>query len=176
MCLTFNGNRDKELIGYVDANWNSVQNSDGKSTSGYIFTMNGTAITWRSIKQSVIAMSTCEAEYIGICEAVKEGIWISNILEEIGIKNEYIENGIVLNCDNQSAIAVAKNKNSRKSKHIELKYLKIRSEIENKRFKMEYIQSSNQIADYLTKGVSHFKCEKFNNLVNLTSDIHQADI
>ena len=66
---------DKELIvsGYVDASFDTDPD-DSKSQTGYVFTLNGGAISWCSSKQSVVAGSMCEAEYIAASEAANEGV------------------------------------------------------------------------------------------------------
>ena len=67
------GAKDLILTGYTDSNFQT----DIDSTSGSVFTLNGGAIIWRSIKQCCIASSTTEAEYVAACEAAKESIWLS---------------------------------------------------------------------------------------------------
>ena len=56
-----------------------------KSTSGCVFTLGGGAISWRSVKQSCIADSTMEAEYVSACEAAKEAIWLKKFLYDLGV-------------------------------------------------------------------------------------------
>ena len=62
-------------IGYTDSNFQSNIESK-KSTSGYVFTLGGGAISWRSVKQSIIANSTMETEYIVASEVAKEAVWL----------------------------------------------------------------------------------------------------
>ena len=75
MFLVYGG--DKELIvkGYVDASFDTDPD-DSKSQTGYVFTLNGGAVSWCSSKQSVVAGFTCEAEYITASEAANEGVHI----------------------------------------------------------------------------------------------------
>ena len=72
--LVYSGG-DLNLIGYTDSDFQSDKDSR-KSTSGSVFTLGGRAIVWRSIKQSSIADSTMEAEYIAACKAAKEAVWL----------------------------------------------------------------------------------------------------
>ena len=72
--LVYSG-RDLNLIGYTDSDF-QLDKDSRKSTSGSIFTLGGGVVVWRSIKQSSIADSTMEAEYIATCEAVKESVWL----------------------------------------------------------------------------------------------------
>ena len=69
-------------IGYIDSDFQSDIESR-KSTSGYVFTLGGGAVSWRSVKQSSIADSTIEVEYIVASEAVKEAVWLKNFLLDL---------------------------------------------------------------------------------------------
>ena len=71
-----------EPVGYTDSDFQSDINSR-KSTLGYVFTFRGGAISWRSVKQSSIADSTMEAEYIAASEAAKEAVWLKNFLMDL---------------------------------------------------------------------------------------------
>ncbi|XP_070043796.1 secreted RxLR effector protein 161-like [Nicotiana tomentosiformis] len=64
--------------GYTDASFSS-DNDDNKSISGYVFTLNGGAVSWKSSKQAAIADSVTEAEYIAASEAAKEAVWMKKI-------------------------------------------------------------------------------------------------
>lgn len=67
--------------GYAEAAYNNTD--DKKSTSGYVFLMGGGAVTWRSKKQTTIAPSSTEAEYVALCEAGHKACWLRNLLEEL---------------------------------------------------------------------------------------------
>ena len=73
-----------EPIGYTDSDFQFDIDSR-KSTSGYVFTFEGGAISWRSMKQSSIADSTMEAEYIAASEAAKEAVWLKNFLMDLEV-------------------------------------------------------------------------------------------
>ena len=68
ICLVYGGDEELVVKGYVDASFNTDLD-DSKSQSGYVFILNGAAVSWRSSKQSVIAASTTEAEYVAAAEA-----------------------------------------------------------------------------------------------------------
>ena len=108
-------------IGYTDSNFQSDLDFK-KSTSGYVFTLGGGAISWRSVKQSCIADSTMEAEYVATCEVAKEAIWLKKFLSNLGVlRMEQVP--ITLFCDNNGAVAQSKDpRNHKKGKHIERKY------------------------------------------------------
>ena len=71
-------------VGYTDLDFMSNKDSR-KSTSGHLFTLEGGAVSWRSIKQKCIANSTTEAEYVAACEAVKEVVWLKKFLIELEV-------------------------------------------------------------------------------------------
>ncbi|XP_074300683.1 secreted RxLR effector protein 161-like [Silene latifolia] len=100
------GDCELKVFGYTDANYASDKD-DSKSTSGYVFTLNGGAVSWRSSKQGTVDDSVTEAEYIAACDAAKEAVWIRMFLTELGVVPS-VEEGVPLMCDNTGAIAQAK--------------------------------------------------------------------
>ncbi|PKI62641.1 hypothetical protein CRG98_016912 [Punica granatum] len=107
-----------ELVGYTDADMARDIDSR-KSTSGYLMTFAGGAISWQSRLQKCIALSTTEAEYIAVTEGCKEMLWLQNFLQELSLKQERY----VLHCDSQSAIHLCKNPTFHsRSKHIDIKF------------------------------------------------------
>ena len=89
---------DLSVVRYVDAD-------DRRSTTGYVFTLTGEPICWKSMIQSTGSMSTTEAEYMAAAEAAKEALWLRGLVKELGIQ----QGGVSLHCDSQSAIYLAKN-------------------------------------------------------------------
>ena len=116
-CLCF-GRGKPVLEGYTNADLAGDIDSR-KSTSGYLTTFAGGAISWQSKLQKCIALSTTEAEYIASTKACKEMLWMKNMLQELGIDQDRY----VLKCDNQSAIYLAKNSTFHsRTKHIDIRY------------------------------------------------------
>jgi hypothetical protein len=147
------GGSDTFLQGYVDSDMAGDKDSR-RSTTGYVFTIGGTTVSWISKLQKVVALSTTEAEYVAATEASKEMIWLQRFMEELGKKQENNK----LYCDSQSAIHLAKNSAFHsKTKHIQLRYHFIRSALEDGQLKMEKIHTSQNPADMLTKGVTREK-------------------
>ena len=70
--------------GYVDADYAGDLN-DRRSTTGYVFTLAGGPICWRSMIQSLVALSTTESEYMAVAEAAKEALWLTGLVKELGI-------------------------------------------------------------------------------------------
>ena len=73
--LMYRQTENLDLVGYSEADFASCVDSR-KSTSGYIFIMAGGAISWRSVKQTLIANSTMEAEFVSCFEAISQGVWL----------------------------------------------------------------------------------------------------
>ncbi|RVW67710.1 Retrovirus-related Pol polyprotein from transposon TNT 1-94 [Vitis vinifera] len=148
-CLCFIG-ASLKLQGYVDADFAGDIDSR-KSTTGFVFTLGGTTISWTSNLQKIVTLFTIEAEYVAATEAGKEMIWLHGFLDELGKKQEM---GI-LHSDSQSAIFLAKNSAFHsKSKHIQTKYHFIRYLVEDKLVILEKICGSKNPADMLTKSVT----------------------
>ncbi|KAL0444284.1 UNVERIFIED_CONTAM: Retrovirus-related Pol polyprotein from transposon TNT 1-94 [Sesamum latifolium] len=104
------------LEGYSDASFQS-DDDDAKSQSGFIFKLNGGVVAWKSSKQDTTADSTTEAEYIAASEAAKEGVWMKNYIQELGVVPSIAE-PVVIFCDNNGTIAQAKEPRSHhRSKH-----------------------------------------------------------
>ena len=107
-------------IGYTDSNFLSDRESR-KSISGYVFTLGGGAISWRSVKQSSIADSTMEAEYIAASKVIKEVVWLKNFLLDLGVVPS-AQSAITLYCDNSEVVANAKKpRRHKRGKQIERK-------------------------------------------------------
>jgi hypothetical protein len=93
-----------------------------KSTSGYIYTLAGGAISWKSSKKSLVAASTMQAEFVACYEATGQAVWLKNFIPGLKVIDSITE-PITLYCDNQSAVFFSSdNKSSGASKHIDLKY------------------------------------------------------
>ena len=103
--LLYRKDGSSNCIGYFDADW-AGDREDCKSTSGYMFHVSGAAISWRSKKQSCIALSTSEAEYTALASVVQEAIWMQQLLTDV--RNPLREPTRIFE-DNQSAICLAMN-------------------------------------------------------------------
>ena len=93
------------LEGYCDANWIS-DTKDSKSTSGYLFTLGGGAVSWKSSKKTCIARSTMESEFIALDKAGEEAEWLRHFLEDIPIWLQLVP-VICIHCDSQLGIGRA---------------------------------------------------------------------
>ena len=102
--LAFTNIDDNNFYGFADAAF--ANHDDLKSTSGYVFLASGGAITWKSKKQTTIALSSTEAEYVALSEAAREACWLRNLYDQIGYPQKY---PTIIKGDNDGSIAMAKN-------------------------------------------------------------------
>jgi hypothetical protein len=132
---------------------------DRKSTSGCCFNLGSAMISWQSRKQSSIALSTTEVEYIAACSSSCEATWLRKLLK--GLFDLEMEATVIL-CDNQSCIKMIENPVFHdKSKHIEIRYHYIRDIVQRGAIKLQYVSTNEQVADVLTKPLSRVKFEHF---------------
>ena len=136
---------------------------DRKSTSGYVFTLDGSTVCWKSRKQPTVSLSSTEAEYIGLSIAMQEGIWLRSLLNELGYKQQTS----TIFGDNMSSLKIADGGQTSRSKHIDVRHHFIRDHLEKSLFKLKYMQSEQLCADFLTKGVNQMKHEICLNLLNI---------
>ncbi|XP_052726011.1 secreted RxLR effector protein 161-like [Vigna angularis] len=147
-----------QITSYSDADW-CGDKADRRSTTGYIFFMGGAPISWSSRKEPVVALSSCEAEYIAACEATCQATWLGFLLE--GLKVE-LAGRVRLLVDNKSAIDLTKHPTSHgRSKHIETRFHYIREQVSSGRLEVVYCRSEDQLAYILTKAL---KGERFQSL------------
>ncbi|KAD6119896.1 hypothetical protein E3N88_11167 [Mikania micrantha] len=122
------GDGEPMLVGYTDSDMAGNKNNM-KSTSGYLMTFTGEAVSWQSRLQKCVALSTTEAEYLAATEACKELLWLKRFLQKLG----FTQQRYVVLCDNQSAIHLAKNSTFHKrTEHIDVRYHWIRDALEDK--------------------------------------------
>ncbi|KAK4359166.1 hypothetical protein RND71_021395 [Anisodus tanguticus] len=140
------------LEGYSDANWIfDIENT--KSTSRYIFTIGGGAVSWKSYKQTCITRSTMESEFIALDKAGEEVEWLHDFLEDVSCWNKPVPS-VMIHCDSQSALGRAHNSiYNDKSRHIRRRHKTIRQLITTGIISIDYIKSKDNIADPLTKGL-----------------------
>ncbi|XP_055645374.1 uncharacterized protein LOC129781891 [Toxorhynchites rutilus septentrionalis] len=156
--LLFNRQSSAEpLVGYVDADWASDAD-DRKSVSGFAFFVFGNLVSWSSKKQATVATSSYEAEYIALSSSVSEAVWLSGILDDLKLKSSSVP--VTIYEDNQGCIGMAKNCESKRSKHIDVKHHFIRDHISNGSVKIEHVRTENQLADFFTKPMEHYRLEQ----------------
>ncbi|KAM1999943.1 hypothetical protein ACFX16_007307 [Malus domestica] len=140
--------------------WGAVKTVLKSSNSGYVFTLNGGAVSWKSKKQSVIADSTTEAEYVAAAEAGKEAFWMKKFITELGVVPT-ITSPVTLYCDNSGAIAQAKEPRAhQKNKHIDRRFNIIRGYAAEGKINILKVASADNVADPLTKPMSQIQLDR----------------
>jgi hypothetical protein len=156
--LSYDGDHDFTLSGYIDSDW-AESVSDRKRTSRCCFSLGSTMISWQSRKQSSVALSTAEAEYIAVGYASCEAIWLRKLLT--GLFDLEIDATTIL-CDNQRCIKMTENLVFHdKLNHIEIRYHYIRDMVQRGAIKLQYFSTDEQVVNVLTKPLSHVKFEHF---------------
>ena len=139
--------------GYTDADWGT--GDDQRSIGGYTFILNGAAISWHSKKQGTVALSSTEAEYMALTQAVKQSICVQGLLRDLGAVG-HLDEMKEINVDNKGAIALARNAEFHtRTKHIDIQYHFIREYIQNHIVTLSYCPSSTMTADIFTKALPH---------------------
>ena len=108
--LTYQKSDQIEIIRYTDSDFAGCQDSM-KSTSGYIYLLAGGAISWKSVKQSLVGSSTMEAEFVACYEASNHGIWLRNFVTGLPIVDT-VNRPLKLFCDNKSTVLYSNNNRS----------------------------------------------------------------
>ncbi|XP_056860022.1 uncharacterized protein LOC130508500 [Raphanus sativus] len=156
---------DKDLslvIGYSD--WYYAGDVDSRrSMIGYVFTLGGSVVSWKATLQSTVTLSTTEAEYMALTEAVKEAIWLRGLVSDLGLHHDQA----IVFCDSLSAICLAKDQvHHERTKHIDVRYHFLREE---KRIEVKKVGTADNPADMFNKAVPHSKFKHCLDLLNISS-------
>ena len=146
--ITFNSKDNSDLHLFSDADWGS-NTDDRRSISGYISTLSGGAVTWQSKKQPTVALSSMEAEYMALANAVKETKWLRSLLNELGLPQT---TPTCINVDNQGTIDFEINSGFHaRSKHIDIRHHFTRESITSNEVSVQHVASEDNLADIFTK-------------------------
>ncbi|KAE8966953.1 hypothetical protein PR001_g28243 [Phytophthora rubi] len=149
--IVYDGLLGTQLEAYSDADW-AGNRDDRRSVSGMLLMLCGAPVVWRSTFQKTVALSSTEAEYMALSDCVKECVWIRRLLKDIGAEQV---GATVIYEDNQGAMALAKNVGYQaRTKHIDIRYHFIREKVVRNEVELEYVDTKNQLADFMTKGLS----------------------
>ena len=167
--FTIIGSSDFSLTAFVDADWAGCSN-DRRSVSGSVVFVGKTPIVWSSRKQDTVAMSTMEAEYYAVTECLKDVMFVRNLLGEIFGAESIVPIPKIF-CDNQAAIAISLSQgNKRNVRHMDLRYQVMKQAFEQKKAELEFISSSMNKADGLTKILPSNKFGQSASFLNLTTE------
>ena len=142
------------LEGYSDSNW--ISDADEiKATSGYVFTLGGGAVSWKSCKQTILTRSTMEAELTALDTATVEAEWLRELLMNLPVVEKPIP-AILMNSDNQTVIFKVNSSkdNMKSSRHVKRRLKSVRKMRNSGVIALDYIQTSKNLADPFTKGLS----------------------
>lgn len=152
--LTYTKDGNASIVGYCDADWASDV-LDRKSCTGYLFMLQGGAISWSSRKQQTVALSTAEAEYMAMSSATQEALWLRQLSEELG---HQLSEPLIIFSDSQSAIKLSTSDcYLPRTKHIDIRHHFLKQHVDNCSIKFCYCKGSEMIADILTKGTTSEK-------------------
>ncbi len=147
-----------QVHGYTDANWASNV-LDRRSTSGFMFSFGSCAISQRSKKQPIVALSSTKVEYRGATIVACEVVWLLKLLSDLG---QSVDAPIVIYCDNINSILLVNNLVYHvRTKHIEVHYHFIREKVLAKEIELIHVSTEDQVADIFTKALNTNKLKKF---------------
>ncbi|MBW0479361.1 hypothetical protein O181_019076 [Austropuccinia psidii MF-1] len=152
--LTYPKDINTGIVAYTDADWGNCSTTR-RSVTGFLATMCGSLVLWKTRKQPTVLLSTSEAKYKALCDLTSELMWLKQWCQECGILT--VNNPIPVHEDNQSCINAAKgdcNLNNKRMKHIDIQLHFIKEAISSSFVELVYTPTSNMLADFLTKSVS----------------------
>jgi hypothetical protein len=139
--------------------------------SGFIALIGNAPVAWKSVRQRVVALSSCEVEYIAMAELAKELLWLRNLLADLGL----VQGPTIVYCDNKSAIATALHTSVKaRSKHIDTRHHFLRQLVEDKTIEVVYAPTTSMLADCLTKKANNHALAKFQQSVMAKASIQGA--
>lgn len=139
------------LVMYSDADWGE-NIDDRRSTSGYVAFLGNTPISWSSKKQTTVALSSTEAEYMAAAYAARHAVWLRNLLDEVGVGTRSRPTPFFL--DNKGSIDLTKDsRHHQRTKHIDIAHHFVRERVESGCFQVTHCPSSEMLADGFTKAL-----------------------
>ena len=162
--LTYSRDMDLTPIAYVDADYGGCHDTR-RSTSGFVFTMAGGAVTWSSKRQATVALSTVEAEYVAMSRCAQQMTWMQTWLDEVEV--EHMLPGIIKG-DSRGAIALSKTtKDHGKVKHIDIRHHYLHELVKSKSILFEQVTSADNLADLFTKPLARDHHHRLLTLLNI---------
>jgi len=148
--ITYDSQGERKLIGFSDSDF--AGDKTGKSTSGRVVFLGNAAIYWKSTRQTLVTLSSTEAELVSLCDLVKDVTWIRRLALELNIIDEQ---PIEIRCDNTSAIRIVKDEKAiQRTRHMTVRASYPREQEEKGIVSIQHCKSDQQRADILTKVTS----------------------
>ncbi|KAJ9520116.1 hypothetical protein QJQ45_030042, partial [Haematococcus lacustris] len=143
----------RNMEGFTDADYAGDKDT-ARSTTGYLFTLNGGAISWSSRLQPTVAMSTAEAEYMAASSATKEALWLRKLMRDLQLEARCVK----MSCDNQAALQLLHNPMATaRAKHIDVHHHFVRERITRGEVAFSYCHTDSMLADIFTKPLAAVK-------------------
>lgn len=156
------GGNDTTLHGFCDATWASDSDTR-KSTTGYIFFLGNSPISWCSQRQHTVALSATEAEYMAISAAARECVWLRSLLSDLSLR---CSGPTVVRCDNRGAVCLSENPvKHRANKHIDVRHHYVRDLVMQGQLAVVWTSSEDMVADVLTKALPRSRYEKWKGVL-----------
>ncbi|KAI3646834.1 hypothetical protein MP228_009762 [Amoeboaphelidium protococcarum] len=166
--IQLGGEHGTVIQGWSDADW--AGDTDGrKSTGGYLFKLANSPVSWQSKLQNIVALSSCESEYIALSNSAQEAIWLRRLLQEIGWTQDA---ATLIHEDNQGAIAVINgNKTHSRTKHIDVRHHFIRTCVRDGHLRVVYCPTDLMLADILTKPLPTQKFLALRDMMGMSESV-----
>ena len=150
--LTYHQQPTSDLLNimtYTDSDW-AGDHLDRKSFSGSVVFLNDSAVSWHCKKQTTVALSSVEAEYMALSDATRETLYVHNLLAEFF----RLKLPIVVDMDNIGAGHIAENDvNNKLTKHIDIRHHFVRYYVKAKIIELFYVPTADNVADVFTKAL-----------------------
>lgn len=160
--LMYGGAPSSKVVGWSDSDYAS-DIGERRSRTGYVFMLNGAAVSWKSQRQQTVALSTAEAEYMALTAATREAMFLKQLLHE---SHQDSGSPITIHEDNQSCIALSKNSmTTGRSKHMDVRYHFCREKVESGDIEVQYCATENILADVLAKPLVSARHSKLCNAI-----------
>jgi hypothetical protein len=166
------GKKEVVLVGFSDSDY-ARDIDKRKSTTGIIFFLTGRPITGQSMKQKVVAKSSCEVEYIAATNTTYQALWLTQMLVEV----QGLEPGVpVLKVDNKSTIAlIRKLVLTEQSRHIEVKYHLVRESAAEGMISVKFVGTNDQLGGILIKPLGRIKFQEHCDRIGIIDVSKQYD-
>ena len=162
-----------KVFGFADADWAGDVDSRC-STSGYVFHIGSSTVSWCSRKQATVAKSTTEAEYVSLSLATQEAIWLRRLTTDLGHR---MISPTLMYEDNQGVIALSRNPQfHNRTKHIDVCYHFVREGVASNEIVIMYCPTQDMMADIMTKGLPKVTFEKFRHSLGIDCIVYFSSV
>ena len=158
--LVYHKIQNIDILGYTDASWASTV--DRKSMSGYCYQLavDSSVVSWKCKKQPIVALSSCESEYIAMAYAMQEGSFLQQLMRDMLVFDNL--HSVTLYVDNMGSIELGRNPVfHQRSKHIDTRFHYARDRVLSGLFVLKYVPSKENVADIFTKPCTKVSLDKF---------------